>query len=249
MRPRDQVTFECAASFRHYHAPLMHVVLTGRADRRHEAMFRACRDALRECEAAPRPGRTVGDVFAAHARILTRAGYKGHFLNACRHTMGVTYPPTWMDEPMIYADNAEALARHVFFIHMILPNSKTGLSMFVGETSIVTARGSEPVTRAFSLSPAGRGQGEGRIPRRAHGLAPHPRPSPRRGEGASSRRPDRDAESSHTVPVAAFPRAADRPRPSPVRADRPRALTGQRPRAGQVGESCPLLRAAPRLHF
>jgi Xaa-Pro dipeptidase len=81
--------------------------------------------------------------------VLTRAGYKGHFLNACGYTLGATYPPTWMDEPMIYADNDQELAPGmVFFIHMILLNSRTGLSMCLGETSIVTTRGAEPVTHA-----------------------------------------------------------------------------------------------------
>ena len=96
-----------------------------------------------------RPGRTVGDIYDAHARVLTRAGYKGHFLNACGYTMGATYPPTWMDEPMIYADNSQVLAPGmVFFIHMILLNSRTGFSMCLGETSIVTTRGAEAVTHA-----------------------------------------------------------------------------------------------------
>jgi hypothetical protein len=36
----------------------------------------------------------------------------------------------------------------VFFLHMILLNSRTGLTMSLGETSIVTARGSEQVTHA-----------------------------------------------------------------------------------------------------
>ena len=36
----------------------------------------------------------------------------------------------------------------VFFIHMILLNSETGLSMSLGETSIVTETGAEPVTHA-----------------------------------------------------------------------------------------------------
>ena len=149
VRPRDQVTFEFAASYRHYHAALMNVVVTGKVDRRHESMFKACRAALTECEALLRPGKTVGDVFDAHARALTRAGHKGHFLNACGYTMGATYPPTWMDEPMIYAGNPQVLAPGmVFFIHMILLNSRTGLSMCLGETSIVTARGAEAVTHA-----------------------------------------------------------------------------------------------------
>src|SRR5262249_35130141 len=53
--PRDQVTFEFAAAYRHYHAALMHVVLTGRVDRRHRDMFDACRDALDACNDALRP--------------------------------------------------------------------------------------------------------------------------------------------------------------------------------------------------
>jgi Xaa-Pro dipeptidase len=146
---RDQVTFEFAAAYRHYHACLMNVVVTGRVSARHRDMFRACREALTACEATLRQGRTVGDIFAAHSRVLTRAGYKDHLLNACGYTLGATYPPTWMDEPMIYADHAQVLAPGmVFFVHMILLNSRTGLSMSLGETSIVTARGAEQVTHA-----------------------------------------------------------------------------------------------------
>jgi len=146
---RDQVTFEFAAAYRHYHACLMNVVVTGRVDPRHRDMFRACREALTACKAALRPGRTVGDIFATHARVLTRAGYKDHMLNACGYTLGATYPPTWMDEPMIYANHPQVLAPGmVFFIHMILLNSRAGLSMSLGETSIITARGAEPVTHA-----------------------------------------------------------------------------------------------------
>ena len=146
---RDQVTLEFAAAYRHYHACLMNVVAIGRVDPRHRDMFHACREALTACEAALRPGRTVGDIFATHARVLARAGYKDHMLNACGYTLGATYPPTWMDEPMIYADHPQVLAPGmVFFIHMILLNSRTGLSMSLGETSIITARASEPVTHA-----------------------------------------------------------------------------------------------------
>ena len=146
---RDQVTFEFAAAYRHYHACLMNVVVTGRVDPRHRDMFRACREALTACKAALRPGRTVGDIFATHARVLTRAGYKDHMLNACGYTLGATYPPTWMDEPMIYANQPQVLAPGmVFFIHMILLNSRTELSMSLGETSIITARGAESITHA-----------------------------------------------------------------------------------------------------
>jgi Xaa-Pro dipeptidase len=146
---RDQVQFEIAAAYRHYHAALMYVILTGAPDPRHQHMFDACAEALNACEAALRPGNTVGDVFAAHARVLSKAGYAGHFLNACGYTMGATYPPTWMDWPMFYAGEPQVLAPNmVFFLHMILLNSDTGLSMSLGETAIVTEAGCEPISHA-----------------------------------------------------------------------------------------------------
>jgi Xaa-Pro dipeptidase len=146
---RDQVQFEIAAAYRHYHAALMYVILTGTPDPRHQHMFEACAEALDACEQTLRPGNTVGDVFEAHANTLTKAGYAGHFLNACGYTMGATYPPTWMDWPMVYAGEPQVLAPNmVFFLHMILLNSDTGLSMSLGETAIVTETGCEPISQA-----------------------------------------------------------------------------------------------------
>lgn len=156
--PRDQVQFEIAGAYRHYHAALMYVILTGDPDRRHHHMFAACSEALAACEAALRPGNTVGDVFEAHAQVLTKAGYPGHFLNACGYAMGATYPPTWMDWPMLYAGEPQVLAPNmVFFLHMILLNSDTGFSMSLGETAIVTEDGCEAISHAprHLLVPAG----------------------------------------------------------------------------------------------
>jgi Xaa-Pro dipeptidase len=145
----DQVQFEIAAAYRHYHAALMYVILTGEPDPRHCDMFEACAAALDACEAELRPGNTVGWVFETHARVLTEAGYAAHFLNACGYTMGAIYPPTWMDWPMVYAGEPQVLAPNmVFFLHMILLNSDTGLGMSLGETVVVTETGCEPISHA-----------------------------------------------------------------------------------------------------
>jgi Xaa-Pro dipeptidase len=147
--PRDQVQFEVAAAYRHYHAALMYVILTGALDPRHRHMFDTCATALDACEAALRPGNTVGAVFETHARVMTEAGYPGHYLNACGYSMGAMYPPTWMDWPMLYAGEPQVLATNmVFFLHMILLNSDTGLSMSLGETVIITDAGCEPISHA-----------------------------------------------------------------------------------------------------
>lgn len=145
---RDQVQFEIAAAFRHYHAALMYVIVTGEVDPRQRDMFKACAEALDACEATLKPGNTVGQVFDVHADVFGKAGYTGHFLNACGYTMGATYPPTWMDWPMVYAGESQVLAPNmVFFLHMILVNSDTGLSMSLGETSVINETGCEQISR------------------------------------------------------------------------------------------------------
>jgi Xaa-Pro dipeptidase len=145
----DQVMFEFASSYRHYHTALMNVVLTGKVDPRHRSMFSAAREALDACMDTLRPGRTVGEVYDTHARVLTKAGLGDAILNACGYTMGATYPPNWMDWPMCWHGNPQVLAPGmVFFLHMILLDGKTGLSMSVGETAIVTEGKCEKVTHA-----------------------------------------------------------------------------------------------------
>ncbi len=147
----DQVQFEFAAAYRHYHAALMNVILTGRADDAHRAMFDACAEALAACEAVLRPGNTVGDVYAAHAETLARAGYEGHYLKACGYTMGATYPPTWMEFPMIYAGNSHVLEPNmVFFLHMQILDSDSGRSMSLGEQAVITEGDFERITHAPS---------------------------------------------------------------------------------------------------
>ena len=145
----DQVLFEFAASYRHYHAALMNVVLTGAVDPRHADMFKAARAALDACVDALRPGRTVGEIFDTHARSLTRSGYADCYLNACGYTMGVSYPPSWMDWPMCWHGNPQVLEPGmVFFLHMIMLDKRTGLSMSVGEQAILTKGAAERITHA-----------------------------------------------------------------------------------------------------
>ncbi len=147
--PRDQLTLEFAGAYRHYHAALMRTLLIGAEDQRHRAMFAAAREALMACEEALVPGRPVGEVFDAHARVLDAAGMAAHRLNACGYSLGTTFAPNWMDWPMLYHGNRlEAAPGMVFFIHIIIFDSENGLAMTLARTSIVTADGAEPVSAA-----------------------------------------------------------------------------------------------------
>lgn len=145
---RDQLTLEIAGVWRQYHACLMRTLLVGEPDPRQLAMHAICAEALAACEERLRPGRTFGEVFAAHAATFDRHGLRAHRLNACGYSLGAVYAPSWMDWPMVYADNPVVLEPGmVLFLHMILVDSDRGLAMTLGRTSLVTATGPESLSR------------------------------------------------------------------------------------------------------
>jgi len=144
--PQDQLTLEYAGVFRHYHAVAMQTIVIGEVDPEHYARHAACRDTLLACEAALRPGRSIGEVYEAGARLLGSAGYSEDRFHAFGYSLGACYGPNWMDWPMIYEDNPVIIQPGmVFFVHLILPNSVTGLSQTLGRTSIVGETGAQPV--------------------------------------------------------------------------------------------------------
>ena len=146
---RDQLTLEFAGVYRHYHAAMMRTIVIGEPDPRHMSMHAAASAALMACEEALRPGRPVGEVFDAHARVLDAAGMEEFRLNACGYSQGTTYAPNWMDWPMLYHGNpVVAEPGMVFFIHMILFDSGNDLAMTLARTSVVTDSGSEPLSNA-----------------------------------------------------------------------------------------------------
>ena len=147
--PVDQLTLEWCGVERRYHAAMMRTLLVGAASPEHLAMHDACHEALLACEEVVRPGATLGDVFATHARILDAAGYREHRLNACGYGMGAVYAPVWTDWPMIYEGNPLAFeAGHVFFLHMILLDFGSQLAMTLGHTVVVTDTGCERLSRS-----------------------------------------------------------------------------------------------------
>jgi len=145
----DQLTLEFAGVYRHYHSCLMRTLVLGRIDPRLKAMHEACVAALEASEAALRPGRAIGEVFDAHARVLDSRGQRTHRLNACGYSLGTTFAPNWMDWPMLYHGNPVLAAPGmVFFLHMVVFDAERGLAMTLGRTSEVTEAGAKSLSRA-----------------------------------------------------------------------------------------------------
>ena len=145
---RDQVTLEFAGVYRHYHAAFMRTLIIGKPSKDHLKMDEACRAALTEVESALRPGKTAGDVFDAHARVMDAYGMQKHRLNACGYSLGAKFTPSWMDFPMFFRGNEVELASGmVFFAHMILMDSDAGSAYCLGRTYIIGAKKPEPVSK------------------------------------------------------------------------------------------------------
>lgn len=144
----DQLTLEWAGVFHHYHAPMMRTVLTGKAGKRHQELYEAARDALLACEETMAPGRTFGDVFDAHARVMEAHGLTRHRLNACGYSVGARFTPSWMDPQMFFAGNPEPIAPGMtLFAHMIIMDSDSGTAMTLGRTYLTTQDAPKPLSR------------------------------------------------------------------------------------------------------
>jgi len=147
--PSDQLTLEWCGVQRRYHAAMMRTILIGDPPPHQAAMHAACRDALQACEAAIRPGATMGAVFDAHASVLDNAGYGQHRLNACGYGMGAVYAPIWVDWPMLYHGNPLTFeANQIYFLHMIILDLDAHQAMTLGHSVLVTDSGIERLSRS-----------------------------------------------------------------------------------------------------
>jgi Xaa-Pro dipeptidase len=148
LEQQDQLTLEFAGVYRHYHSCLMRTIPIGKPPARQVEMHKVAVDALEACKAALKPGRPIGEVFDAHARVLDAAGYAKHRMNATGYSLGAVYAPNWMDWPMFYHGNPELAAPgQVYFIHLIIFDSEAGLAMTSGQTVLVTEQVAEVLSK------------------------------------------------------------------------------------------------------
>jgi Xaa-Pro dipeptidase len=148
LNKNDQLTLEWSGAFHHYHAPMMRTVLTGKASRRHQELFEAVREALLSVETAMVPGKTFGDVFDVHAKVMEAHGLTRHRLNACGYSVGARFTPSWMDAQMFYSGNPEPIAPGMtLFAHMIIMDSDSETAMTLGRTYVTTESAPRPLSR------------------------------------------------------------------------------------------------------
>jgi Xaa-Pro dipeptidase len=144
----DQLTLEWAGVYRHYHAPMMRTILTGKASKRHQELYAAAREALEAVETVMTPDFTFGDVFDAHAKVMEAHELTRHRLNACGYSVGARFTPSWMDMPMFYSGNPERIQPDMtLFAHMIIMDSDSSTAMTLGRTYLTANGPAEPLSR------------------------------------------------------------------------------------------------------
>ena len=144
----DQLTLEWAGVWAHYHSAMMRTIIVGKASQRHQKLYATAREALIACREVANEGNTIAQIFDAHVKVLDNADMARHRLNACGYSLGATFSPSWMDKPMIYADNDTRIERNmVLFLHMIIADSDTSTAMTLGQTYLVTEDGARDLSR------------------------------------------------------------------------------------------------------
>ena len=140
----DQLSIEWAGTYKHYHSAMFRTITIGKANSKHIKMHEACVEALNNCQKKLIPGSKAGAVFDVHAETFDELGYNKARMNACGYSLGSTFSPNWMDWPMLYTGNPYVIQPgNIFFMHMILMDSKNQLAMNLGETYLVTKNGNE----------------------------------------------------------------------------------------------------------
>jgi Xaa-Pro dipeptidase len=149
LEARDQVMIELAGTYRRYNACIERVVIIGAPSPAQLSMYHLVEETLLAMLEAFVPGAPLGGVDEIHGARLDAAGFGEHRYAACGYSLGATYRPSWMDvPPMIYAGNPlEMRPGMVFFPHVMLGDSDTGLAMGLGQTVLVTETKPEVLNR------------------------------------------------------------------------------------------------------
>jgi Xaa-Pro dipeptidase len=144
----DQLTVEFAAVYRRYHACLMRTTIIGTPTDQHLRMHAALTEGLRAMTRIIRPGLPVGEIDATYRRYCDEAGFEKARFKQVGYSLGATYPPNWMEPPLLYTGNpTPAEPGMVLFMHPILMDLERDLAMTTGYTVIVTEDGCEVLSK------------------------------------------------------------------------------------------------------
>ena len=145
LEANDQMVIELGASRYRYHVCTEETIAIGTPRPRQRELFALATEAMAQVLDHARPGRALGELDDIHRRVLDRAGLSRERFAACGYALGCTFRPTWMDvPPMIYSGNPLIMTPGmVFFVHIMVPDSISGVAAGLGRTFIITEGAAE----------------------------------------------------------------------------------------------------------
>ncbi|QIE45307.1 aminopeptidase P family protein [Pseudohalocynthiibacter aestuariivivens] len=147
IRPDDQVIVELSASFCRYNVCIESTISVGPTNPVQVDMMKVANEALYKVKEAARPGAELGTLDDIHRQVLDKAGFESVRFAACGYALGCTFRPTWMDvPPMIYSGNSLIMEPGmVFFVHIMIPDTRTGIAAGIGQTFCIRENGAPEV--------------------------------------------------------------------------------------------------------
>nr|WP_321525548.1 Xaa-Pro peptidase family protein [uncultured Cohaesibacter sp.] len=140
---QDQVLVEYPVAYRHYNVKTEWTILFGDVSDAHRKMYDVGMETLYRMTEIARPGTTLGEIFDLYAAGLDAGGYRRARYGATGYSVGCNFAPTSMDvPPMIYSGNPLVMQPGmVFFVHIMIPDTDTGLVAGIGQTFVIRETG------------------------------------------------------------------------------------------------------------
>ncbi|WP_084396868.1 M24 family metallopeptidase [Henriciella aquimarina] len=144
----DQVQLEFGAAYLHYHGCLFHTLYVGSVTERQKDLRKLSIEAFEAAKEACKPGNPVSAMFDAYRGVAEKAGERDCALNGCGYSIGIAYPPTWMEGAFIFRGNDRIIEPGmVFFPHMVFLDTDAMATGCAGATLLVNETGSESLSK------------------------------------------------------------------------------------------------------
>lgn len=140
----DVVCVEIGAAVHRYHAIVMRTATLGKPTPRVRQVAECLREALLAATAAARPGAAAHEPDDAANAVLERLDLVRRRCHRIGYSLGVAYPPGWLEPMMLVAGDPHTLAPGMSFsLEPNLSLQDEGFGMKLGETLVCTAGGAE----------------------------------------------------------------------------------------------------------
>lgn len=140
----DIVTLEIAGCYHRYHAVTMRTAVLGAPPPRVRAAAEALADAFKASLDSIRPGIPVGTPDAACNAVLAPHDLARRRAHRIGYSLGIAYPPTWLEAMILDAGDAHHFARNMSFtIEPNLSFGDEGWGLKLGDTVLCTNSGAE----------------------------------------------------------------------------------------------------------